>query len=78
MRACYDEGKRYAETLFFDYRRQHKLGIKIMRIFNTYGSRMHPNDGRLVQTSSHRLSSASRLRSTGRVFRPARSVTSTT
>ena len=47
-RACYDEGKRCAETLFFDYRRQHKLGIKVARIFNTYGPRMHPNDGRVV------------------------------
>jgi UDP-glucuronate decarboxylase len=47
-RSCYDEGKRCAETLFFDYRRQHNLGIKIMRIFNTYGPRMHPNDGRVV------------------------------
>ena len=47
-RACYDEGKRCAETLFFDYRRQHDLPIKIARIFNTYGPRMHPNDGRVV------------------------------
>jgi UDP-glucuronate decarboxylase len=47
-RACYDEGKRCAETLFFDYRRQHNLKIKVMRIFNTYGPRMHPNDGRVV------------------------------
>jgi UDP-glucuronate decarboxylase len=47
-RACYDEGKRCAETLFFDYHRQHKVAIKIMRIFNTYGPRMHPNDGRVV------------------------------
>jgi UDP-glucuronate decarboxylase len=47
-RSCYDEGKRCAETLFFDYRRQHKLAIKVMRIFNTYGPRMHPNDGRVV------------------------------
>lgn len=47
-RACYDEGKRCAETLFFDYRRQHNLLIKILRIFNTYGPRMHPNDGRVV------------------------------
>jgi UDP-glucuronate decarboxylase len=47
-RACYDEGKRCAETLFFDYFRQHKLEIKIARIFNTYGPRMHPNDGRVV------------------------------
>jgi UDP-glucuronate decarboxylase len=48
VRACYDEGKRCAETLFFDYHRQHKLKIKVMRIFNTYGPRMHPNDGRVV------------------------------
>src|SRR5689334_5029696 len=47
-RACYDEGKRCAETLFFDYWRQHKLKIKVVRIFNTYGPRMHPNDGRVV------------------------------
>lgn len=48
LRACYDEGKRCAETLFFDYHRQHKVRIKIARIFNTYGPRMHPNDGRVV------------------------------
>lgn len=48
LRACYDEGKRCAETLFFDYYRQHSLPIKVMRIFNTYGPRMHPNDGRVV------------------------------
>jgi len=48
IRACYDEGKRCAETLFFDYWRQHKLPIKVGRIFNTYGPRMHPNDGRVV------------------------------
>jgi len=48
LRACYDEGKRCAETLFFDYYRQHNLIIKIARIFNTYGPRMHPNDGRVV------------------------------
>ncbi len=47
-RACYDEGKRCAETLFFDYHRQHKLRIKVARIFNTYGPRMHPDDGRVV------------------------------
>jgi UDP-glucuronate decarboxylase len=47
-RACYDEAKRCAETLFFDYRRQHGLSIKVARIFNTYGPRMHPNDGRVV------------------------------
>jgi len=48
IRSCYDEGKRCAETLFFDYHRQHKLNIKVARIFNTYGPRMHPNDGRVV------------------------------
>jgi UDP-glucuronate decarboxylase len=48
IRSCYDEGKRCAETLFFDYHRQHQLEIKVMRIFNTYGPRMHPNDGRVV------------------------------
>lgn len=48
LRSCYDEGKRCAETLFFDYRRQHNLRIKVPRIFNTYGPRMHPNDGRVV------------------------------
>ena len=47
-RSCYDEGKRCAETLFFDYRRQHRLRTKVLRIFNTYGPRMHPNDGRVV------------------------------
>ena len=47
-RACYDEGKRCAETLFFDYHRQHRLNIRVVRIFNTYGPRMHPNDGRVV------------------------------
>jgi UDP-glucuronate decarboxylase len=47
-RACYDEGKRCAETLFFDYHRQHNLDIKVIRIFNTYGGRMHPHDGRVV------------------------------
>ncbi len=48
FRSCYDEGKRCAETLFFDYHRQHRLQIKVARIFNTYGPRMHPNDGRVV------------------------------
>jgi UDP-glucuronate decarboxylase len=48
LRSCYDEGKRCAETLFFDYHRQHNLDIKVVRIFNTYGPRMHPNDGRVV------------------------------
>jgi UDP-glucuronate decarboxylase len=50
IRSCYDEGKRCAETLFFDYYRQHRLDIKVVRIFNTYGPRMHPNDGRVVST----------------------------
>src|SRR5438477_2260822 len=50
LRSCYDEGKRCAETLFFDYRRQHGLGIKVARIFNTYGPRMHPSDGRVVSS----------------------------
>ncbi|MGB7297943.1 MAG: UDP-glucuronic acid decarboxylase family protein [Burkholderiaceae bacterium] len=48
LRSCYDEGKRCAETLFFDYHRQHKVNIRVARIFNTYGPRMHPNDGRVV------------------------------
>jgi UDP-glucuronate decarboxylase len=48
IRSCYDEGKRCAETLFFDYHRQHKLDIRVARIFNTYGPRMHPNDGRVI------------------------------
>lgn len=48
LRSCYDEGKRCAETLFFDYHRQHRLHIKVARIFNTYGPNMHPNDGRVV------------------------------
>ena len=48
-RSCYDEGKRCAETLFFDYYRQHKIPIKVARIWNTYGPRMHPNDGRVVR-----------------------------
>jgi len=48
LRSCYDEGKRCAETLFFDYYRQHRIQIKVVRIFNTYGPRMHPNDGRVI------------------------------
>ena len=48
LRACYDEGKRCAETLFFDYYRQNKVNIKVVRIFNTYGPRMHPDDGRVI------------------------------
>ena len=50
LRSCYDEGKRAAETLFFDYHRQHRIRIKVARIFNTYGPRMHPDDGRVVST----------------------------
>jgi UDP-glucuronate decarboxylase len=50
VRSCYDEGKRCAEALFFDYHRQHGVDIKVARIFNTYGPRMHPNDGRVVST----------------------------
>ena len=50
IRSCYDEGKRCAETLFFDYHRQHQVDIRVARIFNTYGPRMHPNDGRVVST----------------------------
>jgi UDP-glucuronate decarboxylase len=50
IRSCYDEGKRCAETLFFDYRRQHNIRVKVARIFNTYGPRMHPNDGRVVSS----------------------------
>lgn len=50
IRACYDEGKRCAETLCFDYHRQHRLDVRVVRIFNTYGPRMHPNDGRVVST----------------------------
>ena len=49
-RSCYDEGKRCAETLFFDYWRQHRLPIKVVRVFNTYGPRTHPNDGRVVSS----------------------------
>ena len=48
VRACYDEGKRCAETLFYDYRRQHNLEIRVARIFNTYGPKMHPKDGRVI------------------------------
>ena len=58
-RSCYDEGKRCAETLFFDYHRQHGLDIKVARIFNTYGPRMHPNDGRVV-SQLHRAGAAGR------------------
>ena len=78
-RACYDEGKRCAETLFFDYHRQHRLRIKVARIFNTYGPRMHPNDGRvvsnfIVQALQRRAASPS----TATARRPAPSAMSTT
>jgi UDP-glucuronate decarboxylase len=77
-RSCYDEGKRCAETLFFDYRRQHRLSIKVARIFNNYGPRMHPNAGRVYRILSFRrcVDTASRFMATacGR----ARSATSMT
>jgi UDP-glucuronate decarboxylase len=67
-RSCYDEGKRCAETLFFDYLRQHQLRIKVARIFNTYGPGMHPNDGRVVQAASeHALRWAVRYRDCQRI-----------
>ena len=71
-RACYDEGKRCAETLFFDYHRQHRLRIKVARIFNTYGPRMHPNDGRVVSNfivQALRTTSRSPSTATGRQTR---------
>ena len=79
LRSCYDEGKRCAETLFFDYHRQHGLDIKVARIFNTYGPRMHPNDGRvvsnfIVQALARRAHHDLRRRA----IRRARSATSTT
>ena len=78
-RSCYDEGKRCAETLFFDYHRQHRLDIKVARIFNTYGPRMHPNDGRvvsnfIVQALQRRADHAS----SATARRRGRSATSTT
>ena len=78
IRACYDEGKRCAETLFFDYHRQHDLGIKVLRIFNTYGPRMHPNDGRVVSNFIVQALRGEPSRSTATASRPARSATSTT
>jgi UDP-glucuronate decarboxylase len=78
-RSCYDEGKRCAETLFFDYHRQHKLRIKVARIFNTYGPRMHP-ERRPRGVELHRAGAAraSRSRSTATACRRAASATSTT
>ena len=76
-RSCYDEGKRCAETLFFDYRRQHGLEIKVARIFNTYGPRMHKADGRVVSNFIVQALSGAQSRSTAAASRPARSVMST-
>ena len=77
--SCYDEGKRCAETLFFDYRRQHGLRIKVARIFNTYGPRMHPDDGRVVSNFIvQALTRRDRSPSTATASRRARSATSTT
>ena len=79
IRSCYDEGKRCAETLFFDYHRQHHLQIKVARIFNTYGPRMLPDDGRVVSNfivQALQRRAADRLRQTAR--RRDRSATSTT
>ncbi len=77
-RSCYDEGKRCAETLFFDYRRQHGLEIKVARIFNTYGPRMHVADGRVVSNFIGGRSGARRSRSSATGGNRARSATSTT
>ncbi len=74
-RSCYDEGKRCAETLFFDYKRQHKLRIKIARIFNTYGPRMHPNDGRVVSNFIIQALLGADITIYGEGSRPARFVT---
>jgi Nucleoside-diphosphate-sugar epimerases len=77
-RSCYDEGKRCAETLFFDYHRQTGLEIKVARIFNTYGPRMHRADGRVVSISSFRRWPASRSRCTATATKPAHFVSSAT
>jgi UDP-glucuronate decarboxylase len=77
-RACYDEGKRAAETLFFDYWRQHQLQIKVARLFNCYGPRMHPQDGRVVSNFVTAPWRVARSRSTATARRPARSATWTT
>ena len=77
LRSCYDEGKRCAETLFFDYRRQHRLPIKVARIFNTYGPGMHPNDGRVVSNFIIQALRNEDIRSMARATRPALSATST-
>ena len=75
-RSCYDEGKRCAETLFFDYWRQHQLRIKVARIFNTYGPRMHPNDGRVVSNFIVQALMGMTSRSTATAARRGRSATS--
>jgi nucleoside-diphosphate-sugar epimerase len=74
LRACYDEGKRCAETLFFDYHRQNKVNIRVVRIFNTYGPRMHPERKDLSAISSSKLSEPSRSPSTEMEARQDRSV----
>ena len=76
-RSCYDEGKRCAETLFFDYYRQHNLDIKVIRIFNTYGPRMHPNDGRVVSNFVVQALQGQDITSTAPASRRAPSATST-
>ena len=78
VRACYDEGKRCAESLFFAYRRQHNLAIKVARIFNTHGPRMHPNDGRVVSNFIVQACLAATSRSTVTARKHARSATWTT
>jgi UDP-glucuronate decarboxylase len=78
IRSCYDEGKRCAETLFFDYWRQHKVEIKVMRIFNTYGPRMHPNDGRVVSNFIVQALRGDPITLYGRARRPAAFAMSTT
>ena len=78
IRSCYDEGKRCAETLFFDYWRQNKVDIKVVRIFNTYGPRMHPHDGRVVSNFIVQASRERTSRSTATGRRPGPSATWTT
>lgn len=73
FRSCYDEGKRCAETLFFDYHRQHRLRIKVARIFNTYGPRMHPYDGRVVSNFILQALKNGPIPVSGMGSRPARS-----
>ena len=77
-RSCYDEGKRCAETLFFDYQRQHNMDIKVVRIFNTYGPRMHPNDGRVVSNFIVQALRSDDITIYATALRPAASVMWTT